>query len=142
MTHLRRVPGLQCDDGNAPFGQNTDIYFAHTDKQGLTWTIRPVHLPASGKYYFWPFVSVGKSGEVRGGMSHGPRPLPTTQRNHSGPKEGADEKDLIKSLQEERVIREKREVSPPRRKAATRRTYAEFARPPFANTPRFGGELR
>ena len=51
-------------NGSAAFGLNTDVYLAHSDNNGSTWTIRPVHPTADGKYHFWPVVSVGKSGEV------------------------------------------------------------------------------
>jgi hypothetical protein len=51
--------------GSAASGLNTDVYLAHSDNNGLSWTIRPVHPTADGKYHIFPVVSLGNEGEVR-----------------------------------------------------------------------------
>jgi hypothetical protein len=52
-------------NGSAAFGLNTDVYLAHSDNNGLSWTIRPVHPTANGKWHIFPVVSVDSEGHVR-----------------------------------------------------------------------------
>jgi hypothetical protein len=51
--------------GNAPFGNDMDVYVAYSDDGGATWsTPAAVHAVADGLQQIWPVVSVDTTGNV------------------------------------------------------------------------------
>ncbi|MEJ2709691.1 MAG: sialidase family protein [Anaerolineales bacterium] len=51
--------------GDAPFGQDTDVYLSYSDDQGITWsTPTLVAGGADGLIQFWPTVSIQPGGNI------------------------------------------------------------------------------